>query len=53
VQEREAKIRRAYPLKRIGVPEDVSNAVLFLASDAARHITGQVLSVNGGYSMIG
>ena len=53
VQEREEKIRRAYPLKRIGEPEDVSNAVLFLASDAARHITGQVLSVNGGYSMIG
>ncbi len=53
VQEREEKIRRAYPLKRIGETEDVSNAVLFLASDAARHITGQVLSVNGGYSMIG
>ena len=53
VLEREEKIRRAYPLKRIGAPEDVSNAVLFLASDAARHITGQVLSVNGGYTMIG
>jgi NAD(P)-dependent dehydrogenase (short-subunit alcohol dehydrogenase family) len=53
VQEREEKVRRAYPLKRIGAAEDVSNAVLFLASDAARHITGQVLSVNGGYSMIG
>ncbi len=53
VEEREDKIRRAYPLKRIGEPEDVANAVLFLASDAARHITGQVLSVNGGYTMIG
>lgn len=53
VSDREAKIRRAYPLKRIGEPEDVSNAVLFLASDAAHHITGQVLSVNGGYTMIG
>lgn len=53
VQEREAKIRRAYPLKRIGQPEDVANAVLFLASDAARHVTGQVMSVNGGYTMIG
>jgi 2-hydroxycyclohexanecarboxyl-CoA dehydrogenase len=53
VREREEKIRRAYPLKRIGEPDDVSNAVLFLASDAARHITGQVLSVNGGYTMIG
>jgi 2-hydroxycyclohexanecarboxyl-CoA dehydrogenase len=53
VQEREEKIRRAYPLKRIGEPDDVSNAVLFLCSDAARHVTGQVLGVNGGYTMIG
>lgn len=53
VAEREEKIRRAYPLKRIGETEDVANAVLFLASEAARHITGQVLSVNGGYTMIG
>ena len=53
VEEREEKIRRAYPLKRIGEPDDVSNAVLFLASDAARHVTGQVLGVNGGYTMIG
>lgn len=53
VAEREEKIRRAYPLKRIGETADVANAVLFLASDAARHITGQVLSVNGGYTMIG
>ena len=52
VREREEKIRRAYPLRRIGEPEDVSNAVLFLASDAARHITGQVLGVNGGYAML-
>jgi len=49
---REEKIRRAYPLRRIGEPEDVSNAVIFLASDAARHITGQVLGVNGGYAML-
>jgi len=53
VEEREAKIRRNYPLKRIGEPQDVANAVLFLASDLARHVTGQVLSVNGGYTMIG
>ncbi len=51
VREREEKVRRAYPLRRIGTPEDVSNTVLFLASEAARHITGQVLSVNGGYAM--
>jgi 2-hydroxycyclohexanecarboxyl-CoA dehydrogenase len=53
VREREEKVRRAYPLRRIGSAEDVSNAVLFLASDVARHITGQVLSVNGGFAMPG
>lgn len=53
VQEREEKIRHAYPLKRIGAAQDVANVVLFLASDAASHVTGQVLSVNGGYTMIG
>ena len=53
VREREEKVRRAYPLRRIGAAEDVARAVLFLASDAARHITGQVLSVNGGFAMPG
>ncbi|MDR2800463.1 MAG: SDR family oxidoreductase, partial [Desulfovibrio sp.] len=36
------------PLKRFGTPEDVAGAVLFLVSDQAGYITGQVLSVNGG-----
>jgi 2-hydroxycyclohexanecarboxyl-CoA dehydrogenase len=53
VLEREEKIKRNYPLRRIGEQEDVTNAVLFLASDAARHVTGQILSVNGGYAMPG
>ncbi len=53
VLEREDKIKRAYPMRRIGEPEDISHTVLFLASDVARHITGQVLSVNGGYAMPG
>ncbi|PNU19557.1 3-oxoacyl-[acyl-carrier-protein] reductase [Geothermobacter hydrogeniphilus] len=39
------------PLGRIGNPEDVANAVVFLASEAAGYITGQVLSVNGGMYM--
>ena len=38
----------ATPLRRLGQPEDVANAVAFLASEEARHITGQVLSVSGG-----
>ena len=38
----------AVPLRRLGQPEDVANAIAFLASEEARHITGQVLSVSGG-----
>ena len=39
------------PMKKMGKPEDVAAAVTFLASDAARYITGQVLSVDGGLNM--
>lgn len=39
------------PLRRVGSPEDVAQAVAFLASDAASYITGQVLHVNGGMYM--
>jgi 2-hydroxycyclohexanecarboxyl-CoA dehydrogenase len=46
------KIVRQYPLRRIGKPEDVAPAVAFLASDGAAWITGQVLSVNGGFCMV-
>jgi 2-hydroxycyclohexanecarboxyl-CoA dehydrogenase len=47
-----ARIAKAYPLRRIGRPEDVTGAILFLASDAAGFITGQTLSVSGGYTMM-
>lgn len=46
------KVTKAYPLRKIGKPEDTANAVVFLSSDCAGHITGQTLSVSGGYSMI-
>jgi 3-oxoacyl-[acyl-carrier protein] reductase len=39
------------PMSRIGTPSDVSNACMFLASDEASYITGQVLSVDGGLYM--
>ena len=39
------------PLKRMGQPEDVANAVLFLASDYASYITGQIVNVDGGMVM--
>ena len=41
-------IREEIPLMRIGEGEDVANAALFLASDNANYITGQIISVNGG-----
>lgn len=42
------KVSAAAPLHRIGEAEDVAAAIVFLASSAARHITGQVLTVDGG-----
>ena len=46
------KVARSYPLRRLGTPEDVVPAVLFLCSDYAAYITGQTLSVSGGYTML-
>ena len=39
------------PMGKLGMPEDVANAVRFLASDEAKYITGQVIHVNGGMYM--
>lgn len=66
-QEREVKLRasmgeekyarrvksvlKMYPIGRIGEPKDIANAILFLSSASAGWVTGQVLSVNGGFTM--
>lgn len=42
---------RNIPLKRLGTPEDVANAVAFLASDEAGYITGQIINIDGGMVM--
>jgi 3-oxoacyl-[acyl-carrier protein] reductase len=47
------KVRQSIPLKRIPPPEDVAGPILFLASDLARHVTGEILDVNGGSVLCG
>ena len=47
------EVEQGIPLQRIALADDVANAILFLASDWARHITGEVLNVNGGSVLCG
>ncbi len=49
--EQKAEMARTIPLGRAGQPQDVANAVLFLVSEEAAYITGQVLNVDGGMVM--
>lgn len=45
-------LKRAIPWGRLGEPEDMANALCFLADDASEYITGQVISVSGGLTMV-
>lgn len=47
-EEMKAPILEGIPLKRLGLPDDVANAFLFLASDLSSYITGATIDVNGG-----
>lgn len=49
--ELEANIARSVPLGRLGEPQDIAAAMLFLASDAASYITGQTIIVDGGATL--
>ncbi|MEF8843328.1 MAG: SDR family oxidoreductase [Haloarculaceae archaeon] len=49
-EELASRIAEHYPLRRLGQPEDVANAMLYLASDEADWVTGQALVVDGGFS---
>lgn len=50
-QEELAYLIKRYPIRRRGLPADIANLTLFLASDLSPWITGQTIPVNGGYSM--
>jgi len=51
-EEQRAQLVDAHPIKRLGTPEDIARAALFLASDSATWITGVILDVAGGAVMV-
>lgn len=51
--EERRRIESEIPLGRIAAPEDIAGPVVFLASDLARHVTGEILNVNGGSVLCG
>ncbi len=50
-KEFEAELNKQIPLGRIGEPRDIADVVVFLASDQARWVTGQVIKVSGGHAL--
>jgi NAD(P)-dependent dehydrogenase (short-subunit alcohol dehydrogenase family) len=49
----EATLARRIPMGRLGVPEEIAEAAVYLASDGASYITGAVLTVDGGWMAYG
>jgi NAD(P)-dependent dehydrogenase (short-subunit alcohol dehydrogenase family) len=52
VEENREKLVRLYPVRRLGLPDDIAPAVALLCSPRSGWITGQVLSISGGFSMV-
>ena len=47
------RIAASIPLGRVAHPRDIAGPILFLCSDLGRHITGEILNVNGGSVLVG
>ena len=52
VEERQATVAARLPVRRVGQPSDIANAALFLAAEASGFVTGQVLYVDGGQTLL-
>ena len=51
-EKRQQAMLKQYPIRRLGEPIDLARMCVFLSSDVSRHITGQTISVSGGFSMV-
>jgi 3-oxoacyl-[acyl-carrier protein] reductase len=51
-EDQRARILAAIPMSRLGAPDDIAAAAIYLASAEAAYVTGQTLHVNGGMAMI-
>ncbi len=51
-EKRREEMLKVYPMRRLGEPIDLARMCVFLSSDVSKHITGQTVSVSGGFSMV-